>query len=175
MEFDTIYGYIKIDRDYSKSVDFIKSLGKDESYPFVNTNMFSFGDYEIPYFYENPIFGFAATYKNFGYDLSDWNDFILKIENILRNIDFDNAQFHVFSSIGDFTLFWRKRGSSLLGEENDRKYIAKYSLTKTPEWYFGFGRRSPFTGYTNPNKIDPYEDLRNDPDFGFVYPVPKVS
>ncbi len=172
MEFNSIYGYIKIDRKYKDSVDFIKSLGKDESYPFINTNMFSFGDNEIPCYYENMILGFAATYKWFGLDLSDWNVFILKIENILRNIDFRNAQFHLNSSIGDFTLFWTKRGSSLLDEESEKKYLDDYNLIKTDEWYFGFANRNAFTGYTE--KVEPYEDLRNERIFNFVYPVPKA-
>lgn len=51
-EYTSVYGYIKIDRDYKKSADFIRSLGKDENYPFINTNMFSLGDFEIPYYYE---------------------------------------------------------------------------------------------------------------------------
>jgi hypothetical protein len=132
--------------------------------------MFSFGDYEIPYYYENPMFGFAATYKNFGYELSDWNSFILKIENILRNIDFENAQFHVDSSLGDYILFWQKNGSSLLGEDNDKKFIAEYHLIKTNDWYFGFGKRSPLSGYPDKETVNPYEDLRNSVP-GFVYPV----
>lgn len=173
MEYTSIYGYIKIDRDYQKSVEFIKNIGKDENYPFINTSMFSFGENEIPFYYENIVLGFAATYKDFGLDLSDWNEFILKIEGILRNIDFENAQFHVESSIGEFTLFWTKKGSSLLGEENDSKYIEEYKLTKTNEWYFGFGKRSLFTGYPD-RDIEIYEDLRNEPNLGFKYPIPLV-
>lgn len=107
-KFNLIYGYIKVDRDYEKSVEFIKSLGKDDSYPFVNSNMFSFGDYEIPYYYEDIPLSFAATYKYFGLDIEDWNMFILKIENILRNISFEMAKFHIESSIGNYILTWEK-------------------------------------------------------------------
>ncbi len=165
-----MYGYIKIDRDYEESVNHIKSLGKDDSYPFINTSMFSFGDYEIPYYYENMIFGFAATYKYFGFELSDWNNFIIKIENILRNVDFENAQFHIESSFGDFTLFWTTQGPSLSGKEHEEEYLKEYLLTKTDEWYFGFGKRSVFTGYIE--SLEDYEDLRNDKTLGFSYPVP---
>ena len=172
MDFDSIYGYIKIDRDYDRSVNFIKSLGKDKSYPFINTNMFSFGDDEIPYYYDNPIFGFAATYKTFGYEVSEWNKLILKIENILRNIDFENAQFHVDSSMGPYTLFWRKEGASHLGAENDKKFIEEYQLIKTPEWYFGFGKRSSLSGSLE--KAEPYYDLRNTFGSDFVYPIPSA-
>jgi hypothetical protein len=168
MEFNTVYGYIKVDRDYEKSVEFIKSLGKDQDYPFVNTNMFSFGDNEIPYYYECNIFSFAATYKYFGLEIQDWNSFILKIENILRNIGFESAQFHIDGAINHYTLFWTKTGPSLLGEENHREYIEKYCLTKTHEWYFGFGRRHVFTGSIDKDEF--YMDLRDDPDF--KYPIP---
>lgn len=170
MEFNTIYGYIKIDTDYYKSVSYIKSLPMDNSYPFINTNMFSFGDYEIPYYYENAILGFAATYKCFGYDLEDWNEFILKIEKILRNIDFENAQFHIDSTLGNYTLFWTKIGCSLKGAENEKKYLEEYNLIKTDEWYFGFGERNVFTGFLK-RELQFHEDLRNEPILNFKYPI----
>lgn len=174
MEFDSIHGYIKIYNGYTRATNFIKGLGKDETYPSINANMFSFGDWEIPYFYHNIMFGFAATYKNFGYELSDWNNFILKIENILRNIDFVNAQFHVSSSLGEITLYWQKKGSSHLGKENDERFIKEYCLIKTDEWYFGFGKRSPQTGYPDTDNLEPHEDLRN-LGLGFIYPVPSET
>jgi len=171
MEYTSIYGYIKIDRDYEKSVEFIKSLGKDEKYPFINTNMFSFGDYEIPYYYEDIMLGFAATYKYFGRDLEDWNDFILKFENILRNIDFLNAQLHVESSYGNYTLFLGRKGFLFINEENQKKYIEKHKLYNTTEWFFGFERRSPHLGSLLSQIED--GDLRNEPYYNFIYPIPE--
>ena len=171
-EYTSIYGYIKINRDYQKSADFICNLGKDENYPFINTNMFSLGDFEIPYYYENPIFGFAATYKYFGLELRDWNSFILKIENILRNIDFENAQFHIESTIGDFTLYWESLKKNFFSEEKENDKLIQ--LTKTDEWYFGFGKRSVFLGDLDETQIfHDFEDLRNYPNLGFIYPIPK--
>jgi len=166
MEYTSIYGYIKIDRDYEKSIEFLKSLGKDEKYPFINTNMFSFGDYEIPYYYEDMMLGFAATYKYFGVKIEQWNNFILKFENILRNVNFENAQLHVESSYGNYTLFWSKICSSTTSES----YIEN-KLYKTSEWYFGFGRRSPFTGNLLPEIED--GDLREETYFDFIYPIPE--
>lgn len=171
-EYTSIYGYIKINRDYEKSANFIRNIGKDEEYPFINTHMFSLGDPEKPYYYENPIFGFAATYKYFGLELQDWNSFILKIENILRNIDFENAQFHVESSIGDFTLYWESINKNFYSEEKEDDKLIR--LTKAEEWYFGFGKRSVFGGYLDETKIShDFEDLRNIPSLNFKYPVPK--
>lgn len=171
MKFTYIHGVIQIDRDYSNSVKFLKNIGRDKSYPFVNSNMFSFGDYEIPYYYENMVLSFAASYKYFGIELEDWYSFIEKIENILRNVDFLNAQFHCDSEIGSYTLFWTKSGSSHLGKENEEKYLREYKLTKTGEWFFGFGKRSILSGY--PDDIEAIEDLRDYPDFGFKYPIEK--
>ena len=127
-KFNLIYGYIKVDRDYEKSVKFIKSLGKDDSYPFVNSNMFSFGDYEIPFYYEDIPLSFAATYKYFGLDLEDWNMFIIKIESILRNISFEVAKFHIESSIGNYILTWEK----LL--ESETKRASSDNVFITNDW-----------------------------------------
>jgi hypothetical protein len=170
MEYTSIYGYIKIDREYLKSIETIKNIGRDKNYPYISTNMFSLGD--DGFYYENIFIGFATTYKYFGLDLIDWNEFILKMEGILRNIDFENAQFHVNSAVGNYTLFWTRKGPSLLGEENARKYIEGKKLIKTNEWYFGFGERDPFTGSLL-RSLEGYEDLRNLTYLGFKYPIPQ--
>jgi len=172
LEYTSVYGYIKIDRNYKKSSDFIRNMGRDEAYPFINSNMFSLGDFEIPYYYENPIFSFAATYKYFGLELRDWNSFILKIEHILRNIDFENAQFHIESSIGDFTLYWESLNKNFYSEEKENCKLVQ--LTKTDEWYFGFGKRSVFIGDLDETQIfHDFEDLRNISKLNFKYPIPK--
>lgn len=177
-EYTSIYGYIKIYQlgSYDKSVDFIKSLGKDETYPFINSNMFSFGDYDTPYFYENPMFSFANTYKYFGIELKHWNDFVLKIENILRNVDFDNAQFHIESAWGEFTMYWQSKKTHKRLSSNEKLNDKPIQLTETEEWYFGFGKRSPYIGWLDEEKYDEeMEDLRSSKyDFiGFKYPIPK--
>ncbi len=174
MEYTSIYGYIKISRDYEASARYIKNLETDATYPFITANMFSAGENNYPYYYENVMISFAATYKYFG-DTEDWNYFILKMENILRNMDFENAQFHVESSIGDYTLFWTRHKPYNTSAKEEEKYIEEYRLTKTDEWYFGFGKRSVFTGYPDNESPELYEDLRNHPDMGFTYPVKQSS
>ncbi|WP_431111466.1 hypothetical protein [Winogradskyella poriferorum] len=156
-KFNLIYGYIKIDRDYYKSVKFIKELGKDDSYPFVNTNMFSFGDYERPYYYEDIPFSFAATYKYFGLDLEDWNVFILKIENILNNISFETASFHINSSIGDYVFTWEK-----LLESQEKKYDHN-NIFFAKSWSF----KITFNTGSEEN------DIKGLTSMGFEYPVAK--
>lgn len=129
-KFNLIYGYIKIDRNYEKSIEFIKGLGKDDNYPFINSNMFSFGDYELPYYYEDIPLSFAATYKYFGLELEDWNIFISKIENILSNISFEIASFHINSSIGDYILTWEKLYDSQKNKSD------KNNVFITEDWSF---------------------------------------
>lgn len=167
MEFTSIYGAIAIDRDYEKSVLFLKSLGKDSHYPFINTSMFSFGDYEIPYYYDNMMLSFGATYKNFGYDLTDWNKLILKIEHILRNIGVEIAQFHIDSYVGDYTLTWIHKEKYFHSKEEHLSDL--YQLQKTDDWYFGYGKRSMFTGSLDQD-LKFYDKLDQD-NFGFTYPV----
>lgn len=179
VEFNSVYGYIQISErtpdSYNKAVDFIKSLGKDETFPPINTNMFSFGDYEFPYYYDDIMFGFACTYKYFGDELEPLNRFVLKIENILRNVDFDNAQFHIKSPIGMYTMYWQTKVNSFFSKEKvNGEY---YRFTEAEEWYFGFGKRSPFNGMIDKYEIynEELEDLRSSKyDFiGFKYPIPK--
>jgi hypothetical protein len=59
----------------------------------------------------NIIFSFGATYKEFGFDIEDINEFILKIEKILRNINFEEAKFYCNGFYGDFILYWISRRS----------------------------------------------------------------
>lgn len=136
--YELVHGYIIINQDYENSIDYIKKIGKDESYPFINSNMFSIGDNEIPYYYGNIILSFAATYKEFGLELDEINKFIIKIENILRNIDFEKAQFHCEGFYSDFIPFWINR-NSYLGKKIDESYPENNeNLIQTNEWYFGF-------------------------------------
>ena len=167
MENSSIYGVIKIDRDYDQSATFIKSIGVDDIYPFMNTNMFGLGEYVVPYYYDNMLITFATTYKGFGLEVTDWNLLILKIEHILRNVDFKRAQFHVNSWLGDFILYWANK-------KNLDSYWLKdyrtepYKLIETEEFFFGFGDRGLITALPDPRYQKEYDELRLE---GFSYPV----
>ncbi|WP_422103987.1 hypothetical protein [Winogradskyella sp.] len=139
-EWNYIYGAIIV-KDFNASFDIIESLKKDKEYPFINTNMFNFGEIEIPYYYDDIILTFGATYKNFGYDKKDWKVFILKMEHILRKIGFQSAQFHASGVFDDVVLYWHKieHANSHL---SDNYYKEEYDLIKTNEWYFGYGERN---------------------------------
>ena len=146
-EWNYIYGAILIE-DYIKTAELIESLGKDKEYPFINAQMFHFGEMEIPYYYEDILLTFSATYKGFGYDKKDWKVFILKMEHILRNIGFKSAQFHASGVYDEVSLFWfnSKHASSKLKEKYQ---TAEYDLIKTDEWYFGYGNRDLHFAHLN--------------------------
>jgi hypothetical protein len=139
-EWNYIYGAILL-RDYEKSIKVIKSLGQDKSFPFINTNMFSIGAQDIPYYYDDRIITFGATYKYFGYEMSEWKIFILKIEHLLRKMSFQSAQFHASGAIDEVTLFWYDIKEKI-GDINEEYFSKQYDLIKTDEWYFGYGSRN---------------------------------
>jgi hypothetical protein len=91
---------------------------------------------------------------------------VLKLEHILRNIDFTVAQFHVDSYLGDFTLTWVCKENFYPPDD----YLNKgYQLKKNGDLYFGYGVRSMFTGYLRQelNECDTLEGLN----MGFSYPI----
>lgn len=167
MEFNSMYGVIKIDNDYPGTVAYIKSIGEDPIYPFMNTNMFGLGEYVLPYYYHNMLITFATTYKGFGLEAAQWNLLILKIENILRNIDFECAQFHVESWMGDYTLYWANKKK--LHQSQQRKYRQEeFRLIETAEFFFGFGARGLITAYPDPRYHKNYDELNIE---NFSYPI----
>ncbi|MCD8528518.1 MAG: hypothetical protein LRY27_00705 [Chitinophagales bacterium] len=139
-EWNYIYGAILV-KNYLKSVEIIKSLREDKNYPFINTDMFSLGAKDIPFYYDDRMISFAATYKYFGYEKEDWKILILKIEHLLRRIGFISAQFHISGVYDEITLFWyNKDEASTNLKEN--YYTSEYDFIKTDEWYFGYGFRN---------------------------------
>jgi hypothetical protein len=139
-EWNYIYGAILL-RNYNKSIEVIKSLGTDKNYPFINTEMFSLGASERPYYYDDPIITFGATYKYFGYEKEDWKIFILKMEHVLRKMSFQSAQFHASGVFDDVTLNWYDIREEI-GTFSEDYHREKYDLIKTDEWFFGYGTRN---------------------------------
>ncbi|WP_299683634.1 hypothetical protein [uncultured Dokdonia sp.] len=139
-EWNYIYGAILI-KDFNKSFEIIESLKKDKKYPFINTNMFNFGETEIPYYYDDIILTFGATYKNFGYEKSEWKIFILKMEHLLRSIGFKSAQFHASGVFDQVTLSWYNIEDTY-DELHKNYHTDTYDFYKTNEWYFGYGKRN---------------------------------
>ncbi len=126
-----VHGRILLDRDFKESQDFINSLGTDNVYPQLNSEMFGIGISE-PTYYEYPVVVFGATYKEVEYD---WTSFILKFEHILRNVGFDTAKIQLETEVlGTYNFFWKSKHSK-------KSFDEKETLIETEEWFFGYGNR----------------------------------
>ncbi|MDC1161896.1 hypothetical protein OAT18_00485 [Tenacibaculum sp.] len=126
-----VHGRILLDRDFKESQSFINSLGNDNTYPQLNTDMFGVGITE-PTYYEDSVIVFGATYKQIEYD---WISFILKFEHILRNVGFDTAKIQLETEIlGTYNFFWKSKHSK-------DSFDSEEKLIETDEWFFGYGNR----------------------------------
>ena len=80
--------------------------------------MFSLGATESPYYYENPIISFGASYKEVEHE---WEFFILKFENILRNIEFETAKTQLETEIlGTYNFFWKSKTGTDTYEKKEK-------------------------------------------------------
>ncbi|MEO3407443.1 hypothetical protein AAFN85_26220 [Mucilaginibacter sp. CAU 1740] len=154
MEMAIIYGVITLHNDYLRSAEFIKSLGNDLMFPHVSASDFGLGDYDTyhhegmltyNYTWDNMVISYAQTTGAAIFDDQHLKFFILKMEHILRNIDFVKAIMHLESteSLEGANLFWEKKEHRYFDKQED---LANEVMIETDEWNFGFGRRS-LSGY----------------------------
>lgn len=83
-----VHGRIIINNNLVDARKVIQALGNDEW--MFRTEMFGQGISNVTY-YEDPVISFGATYKQIEYH---WTEFIIKFEDILRQIDFETAKFN---------------------------------------------------------------------------------
>jgi hypothetical protein len=169
MEMAVIYGAITLHEEYIRSVDFIRSLGKDLMFPSISTSDFGFGDYNnyhhegslmYHYSWDNMIMSYAHTCGAAIFDTGYLELFILKMEHILKNIDFDKAILHLQSveSLESADLFWRKKRQGIRKQER----LQEECSVEAEEWYFGYGKRS-LAGYLNEPVEAIEHSLKNHP------------
>jgi len=150
MEMVVIYGAITLHENYLGSVEFIKSLGKDPMFPAISTLDFGLGDYDdyhyegkltYDYTWDNMIISYSNSTGAAIFDERNLRLYILKMEHILRNIDFVQAIIHIQSveSSENANLFWEKKQHRYFDKPDELK---NELLIETDEWNFGFGRRS---------------------------------
>ena len=152
-----IHGRIAIKKNYDDCIEEIKNLEHDENYPFLRTEMFSIGSNKKPYYYDEPIISFAASYKGVE---DDWSSLILKFENLLAKIEFETAKMQLETEFyGTFNFFWMSKN-----KRNDEIKSEKL-LFESNEWFFGFGLRGRW-GFLE-EKLDE-EKYRK---MGFTYPI----
>jgi hypothetical protein len=133
----------------------VNSLNVDENYPWIRPEMWNLCGEERPYYYENPIATFGATYKNLDGGVS-WSEFILKFENILSQIKFDFARVRLETEfMGDYEFFWGAK------KNLEIEFYPK-DLIECNKWFFGYGRRHMFGGLSEEKPSLPFE---------FKYPI----
>lgn len=170
MEMVVIYGAITLHEEYIRSTNFIKSLGNDVMFPPINTSDFGLGDYDnyhyegtltYHYSWDNMIISYAHTMGAAIFYEPDFKVFILKMEHILRNIDFVQAIIHIQSveSGENADLFWEKKEHRYFDKLEE---IENEHLTQTDEWNFGYGKRS-LTGYLDEPIDTTWHSLKGHP------------
>ena len=176
MEYNSFYGAILIDRDYENAKNFINQKMIEKEYYYFHPNIFSLGEHEYPYYYENMLISFGRTAKYFVDTENELKKFLCEFEDILNNLDFETAQINVEASYADYKLFWINK-QKLINQPGDSlettlKYfkINQVRYFETEKFYFGFGEISLFTGYIS-NNYDNEKLIDFDRKYpGFVYP-----
>lgn len=151
-----IHGRIVLGKEHKKSIEIIQSLKEDDKYPWIRPKMFSVGEIESPYYYDEPVIAFAATYKYY-----DWTTFAIKLECLLMKIDFVSVKMQLESEYeGHFNFFWKSK-------DYEPNFEQKGKLIETDKWFFGVGHRDMW-GYL-------LEDIENTDfpiqPFEFKYPI----
>jgi len=125
-----IHGRIVLGKAHKEAVEIIKSLKKDDKYPWIRPNMFSIGEIESPFYYDEPVIAFAASYKYY-----DWTSFLIKLECLLMKINFVSVKMQLESEfMGHFNFYWKSK-------EYDPKYDINQQMIETDKWLFGVGHR----------------------------------
>ncbi len=151
-----IFGRILINGETQNAKKIIETFKDDQYYPWLRSEMFSFTSFEKPFYYREPVIGFAASYKNLEDSLSC---FIIKFEFLLSKLEFYSAKLQMETEFyGTYEFFWKRK----IHHEN---FEEKEKLIERPKWFFGHGYRN-FWGHL---KVDLGE---NDVfPFGYKYPI----
>lgn len=179
-EWNYFYGAIMLDMDYASSpfdnyedaIDFIQHKLAKKEYQYFHPKIFSTATKEIPFYYDNILITFGRTGKWLFFDSSELLDFIKEFEDILSNLDFENAQIKIASPLGDYTLFWcNKSKIDVHRLETTLEYFLQNQTRyyESSKFYFGFGEINLSTGW-NQNKYDEEKLISFDlqfPDFNY--------
>lgn len=95
--------------DYTKlqrlNREYLSSLPTTDTYPWIHRNMFNVPDpTNIEGTYRDQVITFGASYKTVEYE---WNEWLNKYENILRQLYWTSSTIHLDSEIiGKYTFEW---------------------------------------------------------------------
>ena len=150
-----VHGIIKVE-DITLYKELVDSMDLDENFPWIRPEMFNICGDEWPYYYENPIVTFGATYKNLDGGIS-WSEFILKFEYILLQIKFDFARIRLETEfMGDYEFFWGAKRNV------KNEFYSKGDLIESDQWFFGCDVR---------HLSGELEEQDHKFPFGFQYPI----
>lgn len=128
-----VHGRIILGKEPKKSIKIIKQLKEDDKYPWIRPKMFSHTEIEIPYYYDEPVIAFAATYKHY-----DWTSFVIKLECLLMKINFISVKMELESEyMGHFNFYWKSKRYRTQYEDKDK-------MIETRNWFFGVGKRDMY-------------------------------
>lgn len=153
-----VHGRIASGNSYKENQHYINSLENDQPFPWIRSEMFGFQNLDRPYFYDQPIITFGATYKQVE---DDWTAWLIRFEHILENIDFDTAKIQLETEIyGTFNFFWKSK-KYIYGNHDDKHFI-DMGLNVGELWYYGYGLRSMWGTLEDDNEnISAYRAIFN--------------
>jgi hypothetical protein len=149
VEWNSFYGAILIDREFENCKKFIHHEMCKKAYLYFHPSIFSTGIQEYPYYYENIIISFGRTAKYFVDDNNELELFIKEFEDILNNLDFENAQIKVSATYATYGLFWLNKSKLKEGLSTTLQYLADNEITyfESEQFYFGIGEIDLHTGW----------------------------
>lgn len=125
-EISIIHGRI-IMNDKESGNEFFKYY-KDKNHPLLPKEAFNLELLNSENYRYNSILTFGRTYKYLdgGYE---WKQLIIKFENILKNLNFDNAKMYLETEfLGNYEFFWK---SNKVMENDDKLFFGtgRYSMS----------------------------------------------
>lgn len=164
IEWNNFYGAILIDREYEVSKEFIKNGILEKQYHYFHPDIFSTGIREIPYYYDDILFSFGRTAKYFASTINELQNFIIEFEDILKNIDFKNAQVRIDTDYANYNLFWQNK---LKLRENEKIEAIQHFIKcevkyfESEKFFFGLGEVDLYTGWAEKDSDEKIADFEN--------------
>ena len=173
IEWNNFYGAILIDREYENSKNFIINEVLGKKYYHFHPAIFSTGIQEIPYYYDDMLFTFGRTVKYLAHNTTKLEEFITEFEDILSNIDFENAQVRMNTDYANYDLFWQNKLKLTESKKNEilehfKEYEVKYF--ESEKFFFGLGEIDLYTGWTEKGSNEKIGDFESwYPDFKYPF------
>lgn len=135
-----VSGYITLKgSNIEKDIHFLREYKDDGEFPWILRDMFSIPDFTHPYHYNNPIVAFAATYKQIAVF---WTEWMIKFEQILRNLNFEAANITLETGeCGNYFFYWESKDTSSDLYAFQKTYKQSEKLFESDSWFYGYGFR----------------------------------